>query len=71
MTDLRKQQLESRRNERKRQEVVRKGAVDGNEVVAEAVRSLPSLNPALKAKAADEREKTAVKVGAGRARTLR
>lgn len=71
LTDLRKQQLESRRNERKRQEVARKGAVDGNAVVAEAVRSLPSLNPALKAKAADEREKTAVKVGAGRARTLR
>ncbi|RAL01170.1 mitochondrial 37S ribosomal protein mS35 [Aspergillus ibericus CBS 121593] len=60
MTPERKKQLEARRAERQRQE---QEQVDGNRVVLQASRTLPSLNPALNAKATEDREKVAVKVG--------
>ncbi|PYI12271.1 37S ribosomal protein Rsm24 [Aspergillus sclerotiicarbonarius CBS 121057] len=61
MTPERKKQLEARRAERQRQQ---QELVDGNKVVLQAALTLPSLNPALNAKATEEREKVAVKVGA-------
>ncbi|KAL4817558.1 mitochondrial ribosomal subunit protein-domain-containing protein [Aspergillus spinulosporus] len=64
MTEERKKQLEANRAERKRLEQQRQGVVDGNAVIAQAVKTLPALNPALKAHATAEREKVAVKVGA-------
>ncbi|PWY95224.1 37S ribosomal protein Rsm24 [Aspergillus sclerotioniger CBS 115572] len=61
MTPQRKKQLEARRIERLAE---RQAFVDGNKVVLHAARTLPSLNPPLKAKATEEREKVAVKLGA-------
>ncbi|GLA49983.1 37S ribosomal protein S24, mitochondrial [Aspergillus niger] len=61
MTPERKKQLEATRAERQRQQQER---VDGNKVVLQAARTLPALNPALNAKATEEREKVAVKVNA-------
>lgn len=60
MTEPRKKALDARREARSLREQKRPVKVDGNAVVAEAVKSLPSLNPALVA----EKEKVAVKVGA-------
>ncbi|KAH8434951.1 mitochondrial 37S ribosomal protein mS35 [Aspergillus melleus] len=68
MTEERKKQLEAKCAERQQLEKERQALVDGKLVLAEAVRSLPSLNPALNAKATQEREKVAVKVGAKRLR---
>ncbi|CEO59978.1 hypothetical protein PMG11_04625 [Penicillium brasilianum] len=64
MTNERRQQLAARRKERLTAQSSREAIVDGNQVVSEAVLALPELNPALKARAAEEREKVAVKVGA-------
>lgn len=63
MTEARRQQLAARRAERISASQERE-AVDGNSIVAQAIQSLPSLNPALKAQATEERERVAVKVGA-------
>ncbi|KAE8148983.1 mitochondrial ribosomal subunit protein-domain-containing protein [Aspergillus avenaceus] len=71
MTEERKKQLEARRAERKRQQQERAGTVDGRSVIAEAARTLPSLNPALRAKATEEREKVAVRVGKAQKKRLR
>ncbi|KAF9891956.1 37S ribosomal protein S24, mitochondrial [Aspergillus nanangensis] len=60
MTPERKKQIEARRAERKLRE--QEGRVDGKSIVTEAAKTLPSLNPALNAKATEEREKVAVKV---------
>ncbi|PLB50288.1 hypothetical protein P170DRAFT_463531 [Aspergillus steynii IBT 23096] len=66
MTEQRKKQLEARRAERLHLEQERHGLVDGKLVIAEAVRNLPSLNPALNAKATHERERVAVRAGGKR-----
>ncbi|KAL4887045.1 mitochondrial ribosomal subunit protein-domain-containing protein [Aspergillus karnatakaensis] len=66
MTEQRKKQLEANRAERARLEAERQSIVSGDKVVSQAINILPSLNPALKAKAAEEREKVAVKLGAKR-----
>lgn len=63
MTEERRQQLSARRAERIAAEKERQAIVDGNQIVAQAVRALPELNPALKARATEERERVAVKVG--------
>lgn len=60
MTEPRKKALDARRAGRIARDQKRPVKVDGNLVVAEAVKNLPSLNPALVA----EKEKVAVKVGA-------
>lgn len=70
MTETRKKQLKARRAERERAQQEKKVIVDGRAVFAEAARTLPALNPALKAQAAGEKEKVAVKVGA-KAKKLR
>ncbi|CAL5874491.1 uncharacterized protein PFLUO_LOCUS8787 [Penicillium psychrofluorescens] len=67
MTEERRKQLAARRAERLSLEQEHQAIVDGQAVLQEAVRTLPSLNPALKAKADAEREKVAVKVGGSRA----
>jgi small subunit ribosomal protein S35 len=64
MTKERRQQLAARRKERLTAESSREAIVNGNQIVSEAVLALPELNPALKARATEEREKVAVKVGA-------
>ncbi|CAG8906242.1 unnamed protein product [Penicillium egyptiacum] len=64
MTEARRNQLAARRKERLSAEQTRAALVDGNSIVSDAIKALPSLNPALQAKAADERERVAVKVGA-------
>jgi small subunit ribosomal protein S35 len=64
MTEERRQQLAARRAERLNAEKARAAIVDGNKVVSHAVQALPEFNPALKAAAAEERERVAVKVGA-------
>jgi small subunit ribosomal protein S35 len=64
MTEQRRKQLAATRRERQINEEARRAVVDGNAVVAQATLTLPSLNPALSARAAEEREKVAVKVGA-------
>lgn len=64
MTEARRSQLAARRKERLAAEETRAALVDGNSVVSDAIKTLPSLNPALQAKATDERERVAVKVGA-------
>mgnify|MGYP001658046784 CR=1 FL=1 len=64
MTETRREQLAARRRERLADEETREALVDGNDVISDAIKVLPSLNPALQAKAADERERVAVKVGA-------
>ncbi|KAG0159827.1 hypothetical protein PDIDSM_7354 [Penicillium digitatum] len=64
MTETRRSQLAARRKERLAAEETRAALVDGNTVVSDAIKALPSLNPALQAKAADERERVAVKIGA-------
>ncbi|KAL2835204.1 mitochondrial ribosomal subunit protein-domain-containing protein [Aspergillus cavernicola] len=64
LTEERKQQLEATRAERLRLQKERQAIVDGNSVVAEAIKVLPAFNPALRPKATDEREKVAVKAGA-------
>ncbi|KAJ5868654.1 hypothetical protein N7534_003207 [Penicillium rubens] len=64
MTEARRNQLAARRRERLAAEETRAALVDGNSIVSDAIKALPSLNPALQAKAADERERVAVKVGA-------
>ncbi|KAE8349869.1 mitochondrial ribosomal subunit protein-domain-containing protein [Aspergillus coremiiformis] len=70
MTEERKKQIEARRADRLRQEKERAGIVDGKTVIADAIKILPALNPALKAKATEEREKVAVRV-AGKAQKKR
>ncbi|KAL4909037.1 hypothetical protein BDW74DRAFT_145844 [Aspergillus multicolor] len=60
MTEERKMQLDATRAERKRLAMQRSGAVDGNSVIAAAIKVVP----ALQAHATAEREKVAVKVGA-------
>ncbi|KAJ5606352.1 hypothetical protein N7510_009133 [Penicillium lagena] len=67
MTEERRKQLAARRAERLSLEQEQQAIVDGQAVLQEAIRTLPSLNPALKAKADAEREKVAVKVGGSRA----
>ncbi|KAB8079237.1 mitochondrial ribosomal subunit protein-domain-containing protein [Aspergillus leporis] len=62
LTEERKKQIEARRAERKRQEQERAAVVDGKTVITEAAKILPALNPALRAKATEEREKVAVRV---------
>ncbi|KAJ6135371.1 hypothetical protein N7512_000531 [Penicillium capsulatum] len=64
MTEQRRQQLAARRAERLSAEKEREAVVDGSQIVAHAVKALPELNPALKARAAEERSRVAVKVGA-------
>jgi len=64
MTEERRQQLAARRAERLSAEKAREAIVDGNKVVSHAIQALPEFNPALKAQAAEERERVAVKVGA-------
>lgn len=64
MTDERRKQLAARRAERYKSEQERDAIVDGNKIVGQAAIALPSLNPALNAKATEERERVAVKVGA-------
>ncbi|OQE43055.1 hypothetical protein PENCOP_c003G06529 [Penicillium coprophilum] len=64
MTEARRSQLAARRKERLAAEETRAALVDGNAVVSDAIKALPSLNPALQAKATEERERVAVKVGA-------
>jgi small subunit ribosomal protein S35 len=64
MTEARREQLAARRRERLTAEETREALVDGNNVISDAIKVLPSLNPALQAKAAEERERVAVKVGA-------
>ncbi|KAJ5597537.1 hypothetical protein N7537_007621 [Penicillium hordei] len=64
MTETRRSQLAARRKERLAAEETRAALVDGNSVISDAIKSLPSLNPALQAKATDERERVAVKIGA-------
>lgn len=64
MTKERRQQLAARRKERLAAESSREAIVNGNQIVSEAVLALPELNPALRARATEEREKVAVKVGA-------
>ncbi|KAJ5476601.1 hypothetical protein N7475_002330 [Penicillium sp. IBT 31633x] len=64
MTESRRNQLAARRQERLAAEASRAALVDGNTVVSHAIKVLPSLNPVLQAKAAEERERVAVKVGA-------
>lgn len=63
MTEERRQQLAARRAERLNAQKERAAIVDGNQIVSHAVQALPELNPALKAQAAEERERVAVKVG--------
>ncbi|KAJ5544727.1 hypothetical protein N7535_006886 [Penicillium sp. DV-2018c] len=70
MTEARRNQLAARRKERLAAEESRPALVDGNSIVSQAIKSLPSLNPALQAKAAEERERVAVKLGA-RKKTIR
>lgn len=64
MTDARKKQLEANRQERQRAERERGEIVDGREVIAHAVRTLPGLSASPHAKGAEERQKVAVKVAA-------
>ncbi|KGO64126.1 hypothetical protein PITC_087120 [Penicillium italicum] len=64
MTETRRSQLAARRKERLAAEETRAALVDGNSVISDAIKTLPSLNPALQAKATDERERVAVKIGA-------
>ncbi|KAJ6126792.1 hypothetical protein N7523_002404 [Penicillium sp. IBT 18751x] len=64
MTEERRQQLAARRAERIAAEKERAAIVDGSKVISHAVQALPEFNPALKAQAAEERERVAVKVGA-------
>ncbi|KAJ5203264.1 hypothetical protein N7449_005343 [Penicillium cf. viridicatum] len=64
MTETRRSQLAARRKERLAAEETRAALVDGNSVISDAIKALPSLNPALQAKATDERERVAVKIGA-------
>ena len=66
LTEERKKQLQAHRAERLRLEQERQAMVDGKMVIAEAVKTLPSLNPALQAKATQERERVAVRVGGKR-----
>lgn len=66
MTEARRSQLAARRQERLSAEETRAALVDGRSVVSDAIQVLPSLNPALQAKAEKERERAAVKVGAPR-----
>ncbi|KKK24141.1 hypothetical protein P175DRAFT_0520251 [Aspergillus ochraceoroseus IBT 24754] len=61
MTETRRKQIEANRAERARRENS-STIVDGNSVVARAALALPALNPALKARATEEREKVAVKI---------
>ncbi|BAE54719.1 unnamed protein product [Aspergillus oryzae RIB40] len=62
LTPERKKQIEARRAERLRLEKERAGIIDGKAVIADAARVLPALNPALRAKATEERERVAVRV---------
>lgn len=64
MTKQRRKQLESRRNQRQKDEEKRAALVDGNAVISEAVKTLPSLNPALRAKT-EEKEKVPVRARVG------
>lgn len=64
MTETRRSQLAARRKERLAAEETRAALVNGNSVISDAIKALPSLNPALQAKATDERERVAVKIGA-------
>ncbi|KAL2861438.1 mitochondrial ribosomal subunit protein-domain-containing protein [Aspergillus pseudodeflectus] len=62
MTETRKKQLAATRAERIRLAHERQVTVDGKSVITEATKVLPALNPALRLKAAEEREKVAVRL---------
>jgi len=64
MTDQRRKQLHARRNQRQKNEEKRAELVDGNAVITEAVKTLPSLNPALRSKT-EEKEKVPVRARVG------
>lgn len=64
MTDKRRKQLEARRNQRQMDEKERAELVDGNAVISEAVKTLPSLNPALRSKT-EEKEKVPARARVG------
>ncbi|CAG8356059.1 unnamed protein product [Penicillium salamii] len=66
MTEARRNQLAARRQERLSAESTRAALVDGSAILANAIKVLPSLNPALQAKAEEERGRVAMKVGAGK-----
>ncbi|EAS35196.1 37S ribosomal protein Rsm24 [Coccidioides immitis RS] len=68
MTEERRRELESLRNERLKIERSRTKVVDGNEVVVVAVKSLPALSQASPRGAAGAGRKEAVSVKAGRGR---
>ncbi|KAL1966753.1 hypothetical protein VTN77DRAFT_3950 [Rasamsonia byssochlamydoides] len=69
MTEARRKQLEANRQERLRVERERGTIVDGKEVIAHAVRTLPALSASPHAKGQEERQKVAVKVPATNNRT--
>jgi small subunit ribosomal protein S35 len=64
MTEARRNQLAARRQERLSAEETRETLVDGNSVISHAIKTLPSLNPVLMARAEEERERVAVRIGA-------
>ncbi|PWY88519.1 37S ribosomal protein Rsm24 [Aspergillus heteromorphus CBS 117.55] len=65
MTPERKKQLEARRAERARaRDEELKPPVHGNQIVLDAIQSLPALNSSMVARATQEREKVAIKVNA-------
>ncbi|KAL2857916.1 mitochondrial ribosomal subunit protein-domain-containing protein [Aspergillus pseudoustus] len=66
LTEQRKRQLEATRVERARKASERAGIVDGKSVITEAAKVLPALNPSLRLKETDEREKVAVRLGASK-----
>ncbi|KAL5343765.1 mitochondrial ribosomal subunit protein-domain-containing protein [Aspergillus crustosus] len=66
LTEQRKKQLEADRAAGARAEAERKGVVSGTQVISQAIKVLPSLNPALRVKATQEREKVALKLKARR-----
>lgn len=63
MTEERRKQLAARRAERELLAQQRQAVVDGNAIVAQAAKTLPSLNPALLEIANEEQERVAVPVG--------
>lgn len=69
-TKKRLENLAARREERLIAEK-ENGIVDGNEVVASAILTLPEFNPQLQAKISQERERVAVKVSARGKKPLR
>ncbi|KAL3464081.1 mitochondrial ribosomal subunit protein-domain-containing protein [Aspergillus heterothallicus] len=66
MTENRKRQLQANRLDRTRKARERDGVVDGKLIITEAAKVLPALNPSLRLKATEEREKVAVRLGASK-----